>query len=356
MTTHGFTKGKFDSLRATFDGNLASGADIGASVSVRVSDETVVDLWGGWTSTARVARWQPDTLVNFFSVGKGMLALLAARFAGTGLIDPDAPVASYWPEFGAAGKAAVTVRQLLRHQAGVPAVRRRLPPDAMLDWDLMTAAIAAQDPWWEPGTAHGYHVNTFGYLVGETIRRVTGKTLGTILREEIAAPLDADVHISLPESEHARVAEFLFPEGMPSPPADTSDELQRMRWNTYWNPPGFSGRGWVNRPEWRMAEIPSTNGHGNARGIAKVPPLHASAARAPPTTSKEARTATRRPRGCFIEPASPAKAVPRARAPEPGRAPRDRATGPRLPCRGSRSSATDRWASHQAWKCKFGHT
>jgi CubicO group peptidase (beta-lactamase class C family) len=132
----------------------------------------------------------------------------------------------------------------------------------------MTDALARQQPWWEPGTAHGYHVNTFGFLVGEIARRVSGRTIGTVLREEIAAPLGADVHIGLPPAEHARVAEFLWPATPPS--QGMPDAGERMRFNAYWNPPGISGGGWVNRPEWRSAEVPSTNGHGTARGVARV--------------------------------------------------------------------------------------
>jgi CubicO group peptidase (beta-lactamase class C family) len=262
---------RFEPVRAAFAENFSSLGETGAAVCVTAGGQQIVDLWGGWTSTARNARWRPDTLVNFFSVGKGLLALLAARFAGTGLLDPDAGVARYWPEFGAAGKAAVTVRQLLSHQAGVPAVRRKLPPAAMLDWDLMTGAIAAQDPWWEPGTAHGYHVNTFGFAAGELLRRVSGRTAGLLLRTEIAGPLGADVHIGLPRAEHHRVAEFDWPgatAGETSRPRLSDDQL--MEHNAYFNPAGLSGAGVVNTAAWRMAEVPATNGHGTARGIARI--------------------------------------------------------------------------------------
>src|SRR5207253_4212883 len=139
---------------------------------------------------------------------------------------------------------------------------------AALDWQQITGALERQQPWWEPGTAHGYHVNTFGFLVGEIVRRVSGKTVGTMLREDVAEPLGADVHIGLPLSEHDRVADFIWAGqsamgGMPG-------AEDAMRFNAYWNPPGFSGNGWVNRAEWRSAEVPSTNGHGTARGVARV--------------------------------------------------------------------------------------
>ena len=230
-----------------------------------VDGRVVADLCGGWADKENRREWHPDTLVNVFSVGKGLIAACAARLAGQGKLDPEAPVRTYWPEFAAAGKDAVTLRHLLSHQAGLPAVRRRLPPDAMLDWPVMTAALAAQEPWWQPGTGHGYHVNTFGFLVGEVIRRVTGRTVGTLLREEIAGPLGADVHIGLPRSEHGRVATFRWP----GPPPEENRE-QLMQHNAYFNPPGLSGAGVINTPAWRAAEVPSANAHGTARGVARV--------------------------------------------------------------------------------------
>ncbi|MGN6793873.1 MAG: serine hydrolase domain-containing protein [Streptosporangiaceae bacterium] len=262
---------RFEAVRAAFAANFDSRGETGAAVCVIAGGRPVVDLWGGWTTAARTSPWQPDTLVNFFSVGKGLLAVLAARCAGTGLIDPDLPVARYWPEFGAAGKDAVTIRQLLSHQAGVPAIRRRLPPGAMLDWELMTGAIAAQAPWWEPGSAHGYHVNTFGFAVGELLRRASGRTVGVLVRTQIAGRLGADVHIGLPASEHHRVADFDWPGAVPDETdrADLAGE-RLMEHNAYFNPGGLSGAGVVNSASWRAAEIPATNGHGTARGIARV--------------------------------------------------------------------------------------
>jgi CubicO group peptidase (beta-lactamase class C family) len=236
-----------------------------------VDGQVVVDLWGGWSDQATRRPWQAGTLVNVFSVGKGLIAALAARLAGQGRLDLDAPVTAYWPEFAAAGKDQITVRQLLSHQAGLPAVRPRLPPGAVLDWPAMTAALAAQEPWWEPGTGHGYHVNTFGFLVGEVIRRVTGSTVGELLCTEIAGPLGADVHIGLPAADHSRVATFLWPG---PPPAEEEppglDPVQLMRHNAYFNPTDLSGSGVINSPEWRAAEIPSANAHATARGVARV--------------------------------------------------------------------------------------
>lgn len=264
---------RFEPVREAFAENFATRGEVGAAVCVVVEDVVVVDLWGGWTDGTRTSRWQRDTLVNIFSVGKAMAALCAVRLAGDGLLDFEAPVAHYWPEFAAAGKETVTVRELLSHQAGLPAVRERLPPGAMLDWTLMCEALAAHPPWWQPGTAHGYHVNTLGFLVGEVVRRISGVSIGTMLRERIAGRLGADVHIGLPRREDHRVAEFLWPvESAPSAEVEplglSDDEL--MTHNAYFNPAGLSGAGVVNTRAWRAAEIPSTNGHGTARGVARV--------------------------------------------------------------------------------------
>jgi CubicO group peptidase (beta-lactamase class C family) len=259
---------QFARVRAAFENNFIEHGEPGAAVAVTLNGNPVVDIWGGWKDRAREQVWERDTLVNFFSVSKALCTACMLRLVDAGSLDLDKPVARVWPEFAQAGKEKITSRQVLSHRAGLPAIKEELKDGAMLDWGLMTAALARTPAWWEPGTAHGYHVNTFGFLLGEIVRRVSGKSIGTMLREEIAVPLGADVHIGLPETEHARTAEYLWPttsgssQGMP-------DAAQEMRWKTYWNPPGFSGAGWVNTKAWRLAEIPSTNGHGTARGVAR---------------------------------------------------------------------------------------
>jgi CubicO group peptidase (beta-lactamase class C family) len=267
----GLCDARFAAVRDAFAANFAERGEVGAAVAVSVAGRVVVDLWGGWADHARRRPWRRDTLVDFFSVGKGLSAVCALQLVERGLVDLDAPVARYWPEFAAAGKEHITLRHVLSHQAGLPSLRDPLPDGAMLEWDVMTRALERQAPWWPPGEAHGYHVNTFGYLVGEVVRRVTGTTLGSCLRTEVARPLGADVHIGLPVSEHGRVAEFLWSPKTPRAPAAAipSDDVL-MRWNTYWNPPGISGAGWVNTAAWRSAQMPSTNGHGTARGVARV--------------------------------------------------------------------------------------
>ena len=272
-TVEGICDARFEAVREAFAGNLTERGDIGAAVCVSLGGRVVVDLWGGWADEARTRAWERETLVNVFSIGKGLTATCAAHLVGRGLLDVDEPVARRWPEFAAGGKDEITLRQLLSHQGGLPAVRRRLPPGAMLDWRAMTDALAAQDPWWEPGTAHGYHVNTFGFLVGEVLRRAAGCTVGELLQQAVAGPLDADVHIGLPAGEHARVADFVWP-GQPGP-ADEKEppgltDAQLMEFNAYWNPIGLSGGSVVNTADWRTAEIPSTNAHATARGVSRV--------------------------------------------------------------------------------------
>ncbi len=269
----GLCDARFAAVRDAFAGNFAKHAEIGAAVAISIEGRVVVDLWGGHADVTRRSPWRRETLVNVFSVGKSLTALSALVLVHRGRLALDAPVSRWWPEFATGGRAAVTVRQLLCHRAGLPSVRAPLPDDAMVRWEVMTAALAAQEPWWPPGARHGYHVNTFGFLVGEVVRRISGRTLGTFLRDEIAGPLGADFHIGLPVRDDARVAEFFWPPDMDpssySRPGPMSDEQLMVR-NTYVNPPGLSGHGVVNTPAWRRAEIPSTNGHATARGVARV--------------------------------------------------------------------------------------
>ncbi|HVA42330.1 MAG TPA: serine hydrolase domain-containing protein [Acidimicrobiales bacterium] len=270
----------FGAVREEFAENFRSRGELGAALCVSVGGRVVIDLTGGWADAARTRPWSPDTLVNVFSVGKALSAVVVAVLVANGTLDVEERVRRYWPEFGGQGKEDVTLRELLSHQAGLPAVRGSLPERAMLDQDLMASVLAHERPWWKPGTAHGYHVNTFGFLVAEVVRRASGLTVGQLLRRRVAEPLGADVHIGLPASEHARVAEFVWssPGSSPEPaPPDVAPvdpalltEEQRMEYNAYRNPPGLSGIGWVNMAEWRSTEIPSTNGHASARGVARV--------------------------------------------------------------------------------------
>jgi CubicO group peptidase (beta-lactamase class C family) len=235
---------------------------------VTIEGRPVADLWAGWADGERTRAWERETLVNVFSVGKPMAALCLMILVGRARIDLDSAVSDHWPEFAAAGKGDVTIRMVLGHRAGLPAIRRPLPELAMYDWELMTEALAAEAPWWEPGEKHGYHVNTFGFLVGELVRRLSGDTVGSFLRTAIAEPLGADFHFGLARGEDERVAEFNFPE---MPRASIDDQAASMMRNAYVNPPGLSGLdGVVNTRAWREAEMPSANGHATARGVARI--------------------------------------------------------------------------------------
>jgi CubicO group peptidase (beta-lactamase class C family) len=265
-SVQGLTHDRFAGVRTTFEANLAGGADVGASFCATVDGETVVDLWGGFADAGKTRPWTRDTIVNVYSTTKTMTALTALLLADRGELDFDAPVARYWPEFAANGKAGVKVSHLMAHSAGLSGWKEPITGDDLYDWEKVTSLLAAQAPFWEPGTAPGYHALTQGYLVGEVVRRITGKSLGTVFREEIAEPLGADFHIGLPASEDARVADLI-----PMPPADAigaGDDRTWVQKNMSDNP-GIDVSATRTRA-WRGAEIPAAGGTGNARSVAEI--------------------------------------------------------------------------------------
>ncbi len=267
----GFCDARFAPVRDALALNCRERGELGAAVAIAVDGKMVVDLWTGWLDRARTRVWQRDTLVNVFSVGKAMATLCLLMLVERRQVAFDAPVARYWPAFAANGKDDITVRTLLAHRAGLPAVRHCLPSFAMYDWELMTGALAAEAPWWEPGCQHGYHVNTFGFLVGELVRRVSGESIGSFFRREIATPLAADFHFGMGPEYDGRTAEYYFSDEPPQIVADDdSDERRFLLRCVYMNPPGLSGLGTVNTRPWRAAEMPSTNGHANARAVARI--------------------------------------------------------------------------------------
>src|SRR5579871_6432344 len=205
----GFVGEKFPAVREAFENNLESGLDIGASFAATKDGQLIVDLWGGWADEAKTRPWEKDTIVNVYSTT--MTALTALLVADRGELDFGQRVAHYWPEFAQNGKADIKVSHLMSHSSGLAGWEEKVTMEDMYDWEKATSLLAAQAPWWEPGTQSGYHAMTQGYLVGEVIRRVTGKTVGTVFREEIAEPLGADFHIGLPASEDARVADLIPP-------------------------------------------------------------------------------------------------------------------------------------------------
>jgi CubicO group peptidase (beta-lactamase class C family) len=273
MTIEGNCDARFAPVRAAFADNFESRGDVGAAVAVTIDGKPVVDLWGGYADKARNRPWTRDTIVNVYSATKGIAATCLNRLVDQGRVDLDAPVARYWPEFAQAGEERLPVRWLLSHRAGLPAVRKPLPPDALLRWDVMTTALAEQEPWWEPGTKHGYHALTFGHLVGEVVRRVSGKSVGAYCREEIAGPLGLDFHIGLDPREDSRCAEVIAapapPPGQHNPLADAAKDPQSITAKAVNNPPGALKLDTINSRAWRGAEIPAANGHTNARALSR---------------------------------------------------------------------------------------
>ena len=282
---------RFAAVRDAFATNFAERGEVGAAVCVIVDGAVVVDLVGGWSDADRTRPWRPDTLVNFYSAGKALVALLALRLVDEGRIGLDAPLASVWPEFAAGGKEAATLRHALCHRAGVPAIRARLTDDDLWHWDRMAGALAATEPWWEPGARHAYHTNTFGHLVGEVVRRLSGDSPGAGLRA-VAEPLGADLWFGVPPAQQHRCAEVIWAPASPTPRIDpdtlSGDALMNVL--AHFNPPGYSSVGLVNTPSWRAAQVPSTNGHGTAAGLARV--YGALLSDAPPVSRDLLRLAT----------------------------------------------------------------
>ncbi len=310
---HGTCDRSFARVQEEFEHNFAQRGEVGACVCVMVDGEPVVDLWGGVADPASGSPWERDTVGLVFSCTKGATALCAHTLADRGLIDLDAPVAVYWPEFGRAGKEQVRVRMLLDHSAGLPALREPVPPGGFYDWDLIASMLAAQEPFWEPGTRHGYHAFTMGWLVGEVVRRISGRSLGTFFRDEIAGPLGLDFWIGAPESIEVRVAPSRWFD--PSKSASLPELLAKIVTEPA-SIPGlaFANTGGYFRPEQcdsreaHAAEIGAAGGITNARGLAGMyAPLSVGGAglvseetiRRMRTTSSAGRDATLLQSTCF---------------------------------------------------------
>jgi CubicO group peptidase (beta-lactamase class C family) len=268
----GTCSARFEPLRELFVSKLESGEDLGASLALNIDGEMVVDLWGGWADEARTVPWTENTITCVFSTTKTMTSLAALVLVDRGELDLDATVARYWPEFAARGKAGIKARQLLSHTSGVSGWDQPITLEDLYDWDKSTALLAAQAPWWEPGTASGYHGLTFGHLIGEVIRRITGQRLGEFFATHIAGRLGADFHIGLPPAEFHRIANVVVPPPLPSdaPSFDpTQLDPNSVAFKTWTNPTGFRAESsWTEG--FRRADIGAANGHGNARSVARL--------------------------------------------------------------------------------------
>jgi len=288
----GYCDEKFTEAKEVFSKSITSGFELGAAITMEIEGETVLDLWGGVDNPSKGTQWQEDTIVNVFSSTKGIAAICLLQLVEQGKLDLDSPVARYWPEFAQGGKETIPVRYLFCHKSGLCGIRQPLDQGAFCDWELICNALAEQEPFWEPGTAHGYHAVTYGYLVGEVLRRIDGRTIGQYFKEEIAEPLDLDFWIGLPDTEFSRVTnlnpskpspmQFLFPLIgklpkflIPGPMKFLLDfgDTSTAAGAAFSNPPmemdpekGME----ANTKKWRNAEIPAANGHGTARAIAKI--------------------------------------------------------------------------------------
>jgi CubicO group peptidase (beta-lactamase class C family) len=263
---HGHVDDRFAPVRDEFVRQLDSGEELGASIAVTVEGESVVDLWGGYADSERSKQWQEDTLTNVWSTTKTVTALAALMLVDQGLLDLDRPVAHYWSEFAANGKESVLVRQVLSHTSGVSGWAEPVTVETLYDQEKAAAIMAAQAPWWAPGTASGYHLLNYGHLIAEIVRRVTGVSLGTFVKGQIAGPLGADFHIGLDPAEFHRVSNVV-------PPPPSQLDLAQLppespAFKTYSNPPLDAEVTWTDA--WRTAEIGAANGQGNARSVARI--------------------------------------------------------------------------------------
>lgn len=260
---------RFAELAELLHARVEDGTERGVSLCVVQDGEVLVDLWDGWFDRDSTVPWQHDTITPVWSTTKLMTNLAALVLVDRGLLELDSPVATYWPEFAAAGKDAVTVAQVLGHTSGVSGWAQPVELDDLYDWERATAMLAAQEPWWEPGSASGYHLLDQGHLVGEIVRRVTGISLGQFFAKEIAGPLGADFHIGLDAADDSRVSPLSPPRNLRLPPPDGGPT--QIQLDTFTGP--FINAREANTERWRRAELPALNGHGNARSIARIQSL-----------------------------------------------------------------------------------
>ncbi|MHA2037621.1 MAG: serine hydrolase domain-containing protein [Promethearchaeota archaeon] len=263
---HGFCDESFEPLKEAFAKNFEEGLEVGASLAATVNGKFVIDVWSGFADPAQTRPWEKDTIVNVYSTTKFMTIICTLMCVDRGLLDLETPVAKYWPEFAQAGKEKIPVKHILSHMSGISGFETKITSKTLYDWDKIVDLLAAQEPWWEPGTKCGYHSITHGYLLGELVRRVSGKSLGTFFREEIAIPLNADFHIGLSEEHDPRVGELIPPQMDWEAFAGVDPNSVVMKTLTN---PLLTAQEPTTR-EWRAAEIPAAGGMGNARSVARI--------------------------------------------------------------------------------------
>jgi CubicO group peptidase (beta-lactamase class C family) len=265
MAVQGYCDEKFTEVAAEFEKNFSQRGDVGASFSLTVEGESVIDIWGGFADRDCVRPWEENTLVNVYSTTKTMTFLVCLMLADQGKLDLNAPVSRYWPEFGQNGKQQVRVKHLLSHSAGLPGFSRVFQPQDLFNWQLTVEDLAAQAPWWEPGTASGYHAVTQGQLLGEVVRRITGKSFGSYFKETVADVLDIDFHVGIDRENFERIASLIPATDAPNFTDFDPASIAIRALSSVALPKGIT-----DTVEWRCAEIPAANGHGNARSIVKA--------------------------------------------------------------------------------------
>lgn len=263
---HGTTDPSFDVLGDLLSGSLDAGTDLGGSISITVEGETVVDIWGGHADQEKTKPWEADTITNVWSTTKTMTSLAALLLVERGELDVYQPVATYWPESAQNGKESIEVRHLMSHTSGVSAWDKPVVTEDIFDPEKSAAMLAAQAPWWKPGSASGYHALNQGHLVGEVVKRISGRSLGTFFAEEIAGPLNADFHIGLPAEHDHRVSPVVPPAALSVDLSEADRDGPMVR--TLTGPPLDASASWSEG--WGRAEIGAANGHGNARSVARV--------------------------------------------------------------------------------------
>jgi CubicO group peptidase (beta-lactamase class C family) len=263
---HGTCAGRFEAVRDLLARYLDSGEELGASLVLDIDGEIVIDMWGGFCDEARTVPWSEHTITNVWSTTKTVTSLALLMLADRGELDVGAPVARYWPEFGANGKQDVKVSHLMSYSSGVSGLDQPAVLADLYDWDKATSRMAAQAPWWEPGTASGYHALNYGHLAGEVLRRITGTTLKRFVAEQIAGPLGADFQIGAAESDWARISPVVPPPPLPIDLAALDPASPAVR--TLTGPLVLAEE--ANTPAWRRADLGAVNGHGNARSVARI--------------------------------------------------------------------------------------